>query len=220
MAAPQRPELAARPVQSCDGRTIRSMAFLTIAFACSWSCWLLAPFVKAQSILASRALSVLGGFVPGVAAVAVIAWTGGYAGLFAWFGRCLQWRIGMQPFAWAVFLPLAVLAPMALVHAALGGNLGTSPANGHLPMAVANLVLILLLGGPLGEEFGWRGYSWPALRIRYGWRASSLIRSAGQGAVAPATVHHRGHVAESAARVAVPGFHHRPVRGVWLVVGA
>jgi membrane protease YdiL (CAAX protease family) len=86
-----------------------------------------------------------------------------------------QWRIGLGPLAWAFFLPVLVLVPAALVHAALGGKLGPSPVSGHLPMAAANLVLILLLGGPLGEEFGWRGYAWPAMRARHSWRTSSLI---------------------------------------------
>jgi hypothetical protein len=154
------------------------MAFVLIAFAWSWSCWLSAPLVKAQSPLVAGVLSALGGFGPAVAAVAVIGWAGGRLGLLRWLGRCLQWRIGVCPFAWAFFLPLAVLAPAALVHAALGGSLGLSPVAGHLPMAFVNLALILLLGGPLGEEFGWRGYAWSALRIRVGWRASSLILGA------------------------------------------
>jgi uncharacterized protein len=133
------------------------------------------PSLKALSSVVAGMLSALGGFGPGIAAVAVIGWTGGSLGLRRWLGRCLHWRIGISPFAWALFLPFAVLTPTALLHAAPGGNLGPSPVAGHLPMTVANLVLILLLGGPLGEEFGWRGYAWPALWIRHGWRASSLI---------------------------------------------
>jgi membrane protease YdiL (CAAX protease family) len=166
------------PVAAGNGRKTHWMTFLGIAFTWSWSCWLLASVIKPQSALASGVLSALGSFGPGVAAVAVIGWTGGRPGLRGWLGQCLQWRIGVSRFAWAFFLPLTVLAPAALVHAAMGGSLGPSPVLGHLQhltIALANLVLILMLGGPLGEEFGWRGWAWPALRHRHGWRTSSLI---------------------------------------------
>lgn len=157
------------------------MLFLAIAFTWSWSCWLLSGAIKLQSAHVAGILSALGGFGPGVAAVASITWTAGHRGLFGWLHRCLRWRIGTRSFAWAFFLPLAVLAPAALVHAALGGSLGPSPLVTHLPLAAANLVLILLFGGPLGEEFGWRGYAWPALRNRLGWRASSLYLGSAWG---------------------------------------
>jgi hypothetical protein len=60
------------------------------------------------------------------------------------------------------------------LHIAMGGVIGTPPASGHLFMTVVNLPLILLLGGPMGEELGWRGFALPVLEYRFGWRAASL----------------------------------------------
>jgi hypothetical protein len=169
---------SSHPVAAGDEDRSRLLAFFAVAFAWSWTCWLLVPAIKAQSALAAGVLSCLGGFGPGVAAVAVVGYAGGRAALRAWLGGCLQWRIGWRWFAPAFFLPLALLGLAAAMHVALGGTLGSSPAAGHLPLAAANLVLILLLGGPLGEEFGWRGYALPALQMRHGWRVSSLILGA------------------------------------------
>ena len=162
-------------------RWLHGAAFLVLAFAWSWSCWLSAASIRAESARWAGLLAALGGFGPTFAAVAVVGWTGGQTGLRSWLVRCLRWHIGMRPFVWACALPLVVLAPAALVNVALGGSVGPSPVAGHLPLAAANLGLILLLGGPLGEEFGWRGMAWPALRARCGWRTSGLMLGAAWG---------------------------------------
>ncbi len=116
-----------------------------------------------------------GGFGPSIAAIAVVSFVGGRKGLRGWLVRCLQWRIGWRWLAIAFFLPLAVMALAAAVHVALGGTIASSPASGHVLLAAINFVLVLLLGGPLGEEFGWRGYALPVLQERYSWRVASLI---------------------------------------------
>ncbi len=170
--------IRSHPVDAGDQNRSRLVAFFAVAFAWSWTCWLLAPAIKAHSALAAEVLSSLGGFGPGVAAVTLVGYGGGRAALRAWLRRCLQWRIGWHWFALAFFLPLALMVPAAAMHLALGGTLGPSLVAGHLPIAAANLVLILLLGGPMGEEFGWRGYALPALQTRHGWRVASLILGA------------------------------------------
>lgn len=154
------------------------LAFLATTYIWSWTCWLLAPWLTPWSAPVATVVAVLGGFGPGLAAVAVTAWAGGRRALSAWWGRCLNWRIGGRPFVWAIVLPAAVLAPAALVPAVLDGGAGPSPLFTQPALAAANLVLILLFGGPLGEEFGWRGFAWPVLRARHGWRASSLLLGA------------------------------------------
>jgi uncharacterized protein len=57
----------------------------------------------------------------------------------------------------------------------LGATIPTSPAVGHIPLAIANFGLVFLIGGPVGEEFGWRSYAQPALNSKMGWRNASLI---------------------------------------------
>lgn len=133
--------------------------FFALTFVWSWSCGLLAPVVKVASSFTSSALLFLGGFGPSLAAIAVIAMNGGRAGLWTWLLRCLRWRGSSGWLVLAFLSPLAVLTVAAAAHMALGGSVPPSPAVGHIGLFVANFFLVFLVGGPLGEEFGWRSAS-------------------------------------------------------------
>jgi membrane protease YdiL (CAAX protease family) len=75
----------------------------------------------------------------------------------------------------AFLSPLAVLTIAAAIHMALWGSLRPSPALSHGALFVVNFGLVFLAGGPLGEEFGWRGYALPAMQERLGWRSASVV---------------------------------------------
>ncbi len=154
------------------------LAFFGLAFAWSWAFWLLSPLLKAASPITATALFMLGGFGPSLAAVAVVARYGGCSGLRRWMKRCWQWRVGWRWMALAVFFPVGFMGLAAVAHVALGGALPASPASGHALVAAVNVLLVFLIGGPLGEEFGWRGYAQPALQDRWGWRGASLVLGA------------------------------------------
>ena len=80
----------------------------------------------------------------------------------------------MKWYAIATLAPLIAMAVALGLHAALGGVVPASPATGPLWMSALIVVQIMVLGGPLGEEFGWRGYALPALSQHIGWRWASL----------------------------------------------
>ena len=149
-------------------------SFFVLTFAWSWACWALSPAVKPQWPWLATLLMFAGSFGPSFAAVIVVASTRKLMGLRAWLGRCLRWRIGWGWWAFALLLPFVLMSISAGLHIALGGTIATPPASGHLLMTLVNLPLILLLGGPMGEEFGWRGYALPLLQDRFGRRAASL----------------------------------------------
>ena len=148
--------------------------FFVLTFVWSWSCWLLAPAVKPESNYASSALFFMGGFGPSLSAIAVVFLHGGNADLRAWLKRCFTWRGSWGWLILAFLSPLAVLAVAAGAHMLLGGSVPPSPAVAHVGLFVANFFLVFLVGGPLGEELGWRGLALPALQARMGWRSASL----------------------------------------------
>lgn len=159
-----------------ETRSVASLfAFFALAFVWSWTFWLLAPLTKADYPRVAGGFMLAGGLGPSLAALAVVAYMSGAAGLRRWLVSCVQWRIGGRRFLLAIFLPAALMGLAALIHRAGGGTLPSSPAAGHIGMAVVNVVLIFFIGGPLGEEFGWRGYALPALQARWGWRMASLL---------------------------------------------
>ena len=92
----------------------------------------------------------------------------------------MQLRVGWRWLALAFFLPAAFMALAAAADVALDGSLPPSPAAGHILLAGANFFLVFLVGGTLGEEFGWRGYALPAVQshLPMGLYALSAIASA------------------------------------------
>jgi len=149
--------------------------FFAITFVWSWTCWLVSFMLLEDFPFTASALAMIGGFGPSAAAVIMVAQTAGIAGSQQWLKRCLRWRVGWHWLLLAFLFPLVFMGLAAAVHVALGGTLPTSPATGHAPLVVLNFFLIFLVGGPLGEEFGWRGYALPALQLRWGWRTASLV---------------------------------------------
>jgi len=151
------------------------LAFFILAFVWSWGIGFAAMQAKPQSATLSAVLMMASGFGPSVAAVAVVASVSSGQGLRAWLARCLDWRMGWRWFALAFLVPPAVMLCALAIHTLSGGVMPALPAVGRLPMFIANFGLVLLIGGPLGEELGWRGYAMPALAARMNWRAASLI---------------------------------------------
>ena len=58
------------------------------------------------------------------------------------------------------------------LHVAWGGEVAARPAAGHIPLLIANFCFVLLVGGPLLEEFGWRCHLMPATSANLDWRAA------------------------------------------------
>jgi membrane protease YdiL (CAAX protease family) len=125
--------------------------FFVLSYAIAWA-WL--PFGS------------FGAFSPLVAAAVVIAITEGGAGFRRLASRLLRWRIGWRWYAAAVALPLGTLLMAGTANRALGAPAPSlaqfTPWHSVLLLFAMNLVNPL--GGPMGEEPGWRGYAQPGLQ--------------------------------------------------------
>ena len=168
------------PPGGCDaagagGRRALAL-FALIAFGWTWGLWGASAMIGRDASGFRATLLIASAFGPGVAACVTVRASEGPVGFRRWMRRCLGWRFG-----WG-WLPLVLVAPALVMAIALGLHVvsgGTMPSSAawNAPAAtlLAGLVIGIVLGGPLGEEFGWRGYALPRLTERFGWRAASGI---------------------------------------------
>jgi membrane protease YdiL (CAAX protease family) len=126
-------------------------------------------------------------FGPSVAALVVIAVISGKPGLRRFFQRFLVWRVNP---IWYLFIfvgvPLIYTAGIALVAGALA-SFKTPSVTGLLLLPVLYLYIVVL-GGPLFEEPGWRGLALPRLQRRWAPLAAAVVLgSSGRHGTQPST---------------------------------
>jgi membrane protease YdiL (CAAX protease family) len=112
---------------------------------------------------------------PSIAGVITIAVTAGKDGLRDLGQRALRWRVGLRWWAIALFFTGLIGLLAVAVNLALGGALPSFAffkQDWHL---IPVFFLITMLGGPLGEEFGWRGFALPNLQRKWGALAASIV---------------------------------------------
>lgn len=140
--------------------------FILLTFVISWFPWYagIGPEVMTMG--------------PSIAAFLVVLLVGGKQGvvnLIRPFGR---WRVSLSLWGIAIFGP-AILYLLGLgVHLLLGG---AAPPfimiREELNLIPLYLVMVVLMpwNGPIGEEFGWRGYALPNFQEKYSPLIASLV---------------------------------------------
>jgi hypothetical protein len=144
----------------------RVVAFLLLTFGWSWGFWVPRALAAEGLLESAPALPRLGAFGPTVAAFVLVAYADGESG-----ARRLALRALDLDFSKRWLVPALLLSP-GLVFASLAVAVATAtvpafPWAGEpvvLPVAFA---YVLLLGGPVQEEFGWRGYLLDPMQERF-----------------------------------------------------
>jgi membrane protease YdiL (CAAX protease family) len=154
-----------------------------MAFAFSWIVWSpwvlseegvgLLPFElggAASGLL--NAAAILAG--PTLAGLIMTGVTEGREGVRRLLRRIALWRVGLR---WYLFALIGIPVVMALGTLILPGGLAAfgSLGLGYVLTYLALFPLIIVLGGPLFEEVGWRGYALPRLQPLYGPLVGTLI---------------------------------------------
>lgn len=156
--------------------------YFVLSFALAWTVWIVGG-VHYSDV---TAVAVLGGWAPTISAVIVSIVSGGRPPLRELFGRLMKWRVHFGYYAFAILSTLGLVGLAAGIEALLGGSLpklaliaqrfGLPGDQPLLFILVTPLIyLVTILGGPLAEELGWRGYAQPRLQARIGPTWAGLV---------------------------------------------
>ena len=146
---------------------IHLRTYLLVTFGSAWLIWLpllVAEYTKLSLPVPAIVLITLGSFVPSITALFLTWKCAGIVELRRLLRMALVWRVSPLWYLVAIFGPVVAMLLAMEGHVLLGG---TTPD--YVPLGVrwlivpVNFVLVLLIGGPLGEEFGWRGLALPAI---------------------------------------------------------
>ncbi|HJQ14508.1 MAG TPA: type II CAAX endopeptidase family protein [Anaerolineales bacterium] len=160
--------------------------FFLLAYLFTWSNWLPQALNSRgiTSIQVPGFLTLLAGYGPALAAIIVASLAYGWQGLRELFGRLFRWRVGIQWYLIALFLPALITLLAITLNNLTGGatpdfsaaGFPFGPAETPLWQKILILFLVFVLGfDGLGEELGWRGFALPKLLERYSALVSSLI---------------------------------------------
>ena len=138
-----------------------AVIFVILAFGVSWLCWV--PVAAADHGIgpaydSSSLLVLMGTFGPLLAAVAIVSRTSGSRGLRDFIGQALRWRVGIQWYAAAVLAPFAIRITVLSIHVLKGGTFPDLTSPSRWLAVPSTFLIVFLIGGPTGEEFGWRGF--------------------------------------------------------------
>ncbi len=115
-------------------------------------------------------------FGPSIAGVIVIAMTSGKEGMRDMGQRALRWHVGFRWWVIALFFTgLILLFSIAINTIFLGGNIPSFAFLRQEWYLIPMVFLITMIGGPLGEEFGWRGFALPNLQRKWGPIVASIV---------------------------------------------
>lgn len=128
--------------------------YLGVAFASAWLAWIACWEWHRRGIAASalEPIVIAGSFGPFLAAGLCTALRDGWRGMLRFYARALRWRMRV----FTLLVSLALIPLLAIVVASLFERHGVLPTFtvswSELPMIY---VWLLVLGGPVAEEFGW-----------------------------------------------------------------
>lgn len=158
--------------------------FFALTFALSWLLW--SPLYLLPE--ASEFWALPGAWGPTLAAL-ILTWrNSGKAGVRTLLRKAMQFRVHLGYYLFAILGMVALLFLSLWIHRLVGGaspdwgavldGMGLSSDDGWTAVALYPVFFLLntLVGGPIAEELGWRGFAQERLQNHiFPWQAGLII---------------------------------------------
>ncbi|WP_340066832.1 type II CAAX endopeptidase family protein [Ascidiimonas aurantiaca] len=161
----------------------RIYTYFILTFFISWGFW--SPFYFSKEVGEFWALP--GAWGPTIAAVILTYFDTGKTGVRKLLQKLLIWRVPFKYYLFAIFSLLFFGLVSVLIYRLFGGDfpdsaiilkgMGLAQDQVHLAFLLFPLFFLIntLLGGPVAEELGWRGYAQGLLQQKYNPNISGLL---------------------------------------------
>lgn len=118
-------------------------------------------------------------FGPDAAVLVVVAVTVGRSGVRRSLMSLTRWRASPRWYVVALLLPPAITLPAVFAMRWWGAPSSAMPGVAEIGGYLLLLPVMIVIGGPLGEELGFRGYALPLLQQRHSALVAVAILAAG-----------------------------------------
>ena len=161
-------------LQNNDKRTDLFL-FIAITFLFSWLVWLPSVLDSQEIISLPQWVGLvtnIATFGPMIGAVVVVGIRSGKAGIKNLLAKMLNTKFKKT---WWIAIILLIPVISGLSYAIAVPITGDTWETGFAWSLLVNVIIMFFVGGPLGEELGWRGYMLERLQKKRNALASSLI---------------------------------------------
>jgi membrane protease YdiL (CAAX protease family) len=152
------------------------VSYFVLAFAGSWIVEIL-PILVTWGYLSDAWTPAfyLAAFTgPFMAAFVMTSITGGGQGVHRLLERFLIWRVGWHWYAFILLgIPAVILAATLALPGVASSFQGITPQ--FFVVYPLNFLVVFVIGGPLAEEPGWRGFALPRMQPHFGPLGGSVL---------------------------------------------
>jgi membrane protease YdiL (CAAX protease family) len=150
-------------------------SFIVFTLLYSWTLWLLMILSNEGLLPFKFPTNFLGSFGPAVGALIVTGIIQGKTGLKNILKSLINWKTSVWSYLFAIFFIIAVYITAAGIIYLIDPTLLKLQKLPGVAEIIIYFFVIAIIGGPLGEEIGWRGFLQPELLKRFNPAITSLF---------------------------------------------